>query len=244
MTDPDTKDEGEQRILVVEDEHHLAAGLKLNLELEGYRVDVAGTGREAGERILSSGGYDAVVLDVMLPDLDGFELCRRLRGSGNYLPIIMLTARSDAEDRVQGLEAGADDYMVKPFELEELLARVRSVLRRRRWERGTDHPPRESVLAFGRAKINFDTHEVTIEDASVRLTQLELDLLRYFARNPGRVLSRDELLEEVWKLRNYSATRTVDNFISRLRRHFEDDPSDPKHFLSVRGAGYKFVPVP
>jgi DNA-binding response OmpR family regulator len=233
-----------QRILVVEDERHLAAGLKLNLELEGYAADIAGTGREAGERIIAAEGYDAVVLDVMLPDLDGFELCRRLRDAGNYMPIIMLTARSAPEDRVRGLEAGADDYMVKPFELEELMARVRSMLRRRRWERGADHPPREAVIAFGRARVNFDTHEVLVDGDPLRMTQLELDLLRYFAHHPGRVLSRDELLEEVWKLRNYSATRTVDNFISRLRRHFEDDPSEPRHFLSVRGAGYKFVPNP
>jgi DNA-binding response OmpR family regulator len=244
MADPSGNEAGAQRILVVEDERHLAAGLKLNLELEGYAVDIAGTGREAGERLLSSAGYDAIVLDVMLPDLDGFQLCRRLRDAGNYLPIIMLTARSAAEDRVRGLEAGADDYMVKPFELDELLARVRSVLRRRRWERGADHPPREAELAFGRAQVNFDTHEVRVDGEPLRLTQLELDLLRHFARNPGRVVSRDELLEEVWKLRNYSATRTVDNFISRLRRHFEENPSEPRHFVSVRGAGYKFVPTP
>jgi DNA-binding response OmpR family regulator len=244
MGDPNGSEAGAQRILVVEDERHLAAGLKLNLELEGYAVDIAGTGREAGERLLSSAGYDAIVLDVMLPDLDGFQLCRRLRDAGNYLPIIMLTARSAAEDRVRGLEAGADDYMVKPFELDELLARVRSVLRRRRWERGADHPPRDAELAFGRAQVNFDTHEVRVDGELLRLTQLELDLLRHFARNPGRVVSRDELLEEVWKLRNYSATRTVDNFISRLRRHFEENPSEPRHFVSVRGAGYKFVPSP
>lgn len=244
MAGDEEKQGATQQILVVEDERHLAAGLKLNLELEGYRVDIAGTAREAGEQILAAQGYDALVLDVMLPDLDGFQLCRRLRDAGNYMPIIMLTARSAAEDRVRGLEAGADDYMVKPFELEELLARVRSMLRRRRWERGAEHPPRETVLAFGGAKVNFDTHEVQMNGDPVSLTQLELDLLRYFAQHPGRVLSRDELLEEVWKLRNYSATRTVDNFISRLRRHFEQDPAAPKHFLSVRGAGYKFVPDP
>ncbi|MFW6050656.1 MAG: response regulator transcription factor [Myxococcota bacterium] len=233
-----------QQILIVEDERHLAAGLKLNLELEGYRVDLAATAREAGERLVRPDAYDAIVLDVMLPDLDGFQLCRRLRDSGNYVPIVMLTARNSADDRVQGLEAGADDYLVKPFELEELLARMRSVLRRRRWERGTDQPPRRSELSFGRARVNFETHEVVVDGEPQRLTQLELDLLRYFARNPGRVISRDELLENVWKLRNYSATRTVDNFISRLRRHFEPDPSEPKHFLSVRGAGYKFLPQP
>ncbi|MBX3250091.1 MAG: response regulator transcription factor [Myxococcales bacterium] len=230
------------RLLVVEDEEHLAAGLKLNLELEGYGVDVATSARAASERLVaSSNGYDAIVLDVMLPDLDGFELCRRLRDAGNFVPVIMLTARSAAEDRVRGLEAGADDYMVKPFSLEELLARVRSLLRRRAWEgrRGTTS---SSVLAFGRAHVDFDTHEVTVAGEALKLTQLELDLLKYFSEHPQRVLSREELMEKVWKLRNYGYTRTVDNFIGRLRKHFEEDATDPRHFLSVRGAGYKFVP--
>jgi DNA-binding response OmpR family regulator len=231
-----------QRLLVVEDEGHLAQGLKLNLELEGYSVDLASTGRQAGQRLLNPDGYDAIVLDVMLPDVDGFALCRRLREAGNYVPVIMLTARSAAEDRVMGLEAGADDYMVKPFQLDELLARVRSVLRRRQWERGAEAAPRENVLVFGPARVNFETHEVEIDGHPVRLTQLELDLLRYLSSRPGRVVARDELLEQVWKLRNYSTTRTVDNFIGRLRKHFELDPSRPTHFVSVRGAGYKFVP--
>ncbi len=235
-----TTDES-QRLLVVEDEDHLAAGLKLNLELEGYRVEVAANAKEAGQRLLDPSGYDAIVLDVMLPDVNGFDLCRRFREAGNFIPVIMLTARSSPDDRVRGLEAGADDYMVKPFELGELLARVRSVLRRRRWEQNAGNHVKASTLSFGRADINFDTHEVSVAGENVQLTQLELDLLRYFAENAGRVLSRTELLERVWKLRNYSNTRTVDNFISRLRRRFESDPSDPNHFLSVRGAGYKFI---
>lgn len=230
-----------QRLLVVEDEEHLAAGLKLNLELEGYRVDVAANAREAGQRLLDPVGYDAIVLDVMLPDVNGFELCQKLREAGNFVPVIMLTARSAPEDRVRGLEVGADDYMVKPFELGELLARVRSVLRRQRWEQVSGNHAKARTLSFGQAQINFDTHEVMVAGQNVQLTQLELDLLRYFAENAGRVLSRTELLERVWKLRNYGNTRTVDNFISRLRRRFEADPSDPIHFLSIRGAGYKFV---
>lgn len=229
-----------QRLLIVEDEDHLAAGLKLNLELEGYRVDVAANAKEAGQRLLDPSGYDAIVLDVMLPDVNGFDLCRKFRDAGNFIPVIMLTARSSPDDRVRGLEAGADDYLVKPFELDELLARVRSVLRRQRWEKTTGSP-KASTLAFGEAQIDFETHEVTVRGEPVQLTQLELDLLRYFAENAGRVLSRTELLERVWKLRNYGNTRTVDNFISRLRRRFEADPSSPTHFLSVRGAGYKFV---
>ncbi len=232
-----------QRLLVVEDEDHLAAGLKLNLELEGYEVDVAGTAREASERLVQPEGYDALVLDVMLPDLDGFELCQRLRKAGHFVPVIMLTARSSAEDRVRGLEAGADDYMVKPFSLDELLARVRSMLRRREWEaQNGEHE--SATLSFGEVVVDFDTHEVSVGGEPRKLTQLELDLLRYFAENAGRVLSRDELLQKVWKLRNYSQTRTVDNFLSRLRRHFEPDPKSPVHFVSVRGAGYKFLPDP
>ena len=230
-----------QRLLVVEDEDHLAAGLKLNLELEGYRVDVAANAKEAGQRLLNPAGYDAIVLDVMLPDVNGFDLCQKLREAGNFIPVIMLTARSSPDDRVRGLEAGADDYMVKPFELGELLARVRSVLRRRQWEQDAGNHVKSSRLSFGDAEIDFDTHEVKVAGEPIQLTQLELDLLRYFAENAGRVLSRTELLERVWKLRNYNNTRTVDNFISRLRRRFEGDPSDPTHFLSVRGAGYKFI---
>ncbi|MFZ1863347.1 MAG: response regulator transcription factor [Polyangiales bacterium] len=230
-----------ERLLVIEDEDHLAAGLKLNLELEGYRVDVAANAKEAGQRLLAPAGYDAIVLDVMLPDVNGFELCQKLREAGNFVPVIMLTARSAPEDRVRGLEVGADDYMVKPFELGELLARVRSVLRRQRWEHVSGTHAKARTLSFGQAQINFDTHEVMVAGQEVQLTQLELDLLRYFAENAGRVLSRTELLERVWKLRNYGNTRTVDNFISRLRRRFETDPSEPVHFLSIRGAGYKFV---
>jgi two-component system OmpR family response regulator len=228
--------------LVVEDEEHLAAGLKLNLELEGYAVDLAGTAREAGEHLLQRDAYDAIVLDVQLPDVDGFELCRKIRSAGNYTPVIMLTARAAAEDRVHGLEVGADDYLVKPFELDELLARVRSLLRRRQWERHEETPPRSSRVTFGRAVIDFDSYDVVVDGEALKMTRLELDMVRYFVENPGRVISREELLEHVWKLRNYTTARTVDNFISRLRRHFEIDPARPRHFLSVRGAGYKFVP--
>ncbi len=229
-------------MLVVEDEHHLAAGLKLNLELEGYQVDVVGTGRAAAERLARAEDYDAIVLDVMLPDIDGFELCRRVRDSGNLTPVLMLTARGAAEDRVEGLDAGADDYLAKPFQLAELLARVRSLLRRRRWDTG-GAPPHE-VLVFGEARVDFSTHEANCRGRPVELTRLEVDLVRYFAANAGRVISREELLEQVWKLRNYPNTRTVDNFIVRLRRHFEPDPAEPVHFLSVRGSGYRFLPEP
>ncbi len=231
-------------VLVVEDETHLAAGLKLNLELDGYRVLNARTVREAGAQLVQSDPIDLILLDVMLPDGDGYSFCRQLRDTGHYMPVIMLTARSAAEDRVRGLDSGADDYMPKPFELPELLARVRSALRRSGW-RQADAPPAERALGtlrFGEAVIDFDTHEATAFGKPLRLTQLELDLVRYFAQHPGRVLSRDELLERVWKLRNAPNTRSVDNFIARLRKLFEREPEKPLHFVSHRGAGYRFVP--
>lgn len=227
-------------ILVVEDEDHLAAGLKLNLSLEGFDVEIAKNGREAMNAFLGPRAFDLVVLDVMLPDTDGFVICGRLRDSGNFIPVIMLTARSAAEDRVRGLDAGADDYLSKPFEFDELVARLRSLLRRQSWQGTREN--RESSLAFGQATIDFDTHKVTVNGESHNLTHLELELLRYFADNAGRVVSRDELLEKVWKMRHFPNTRTVDNFISRLRKVFETDPKQPKHFLSHRGAGYRFVP--
>ena len=230
---------------MVEDEEHLALGLKFNFELEGYDVDVAATAREGQRLLAQASAYDAIVLDVMLPDLDGFEVCRTLRQAGDYTPVVMLTARAAPEDRVEGLEAGADDYLVKPFDLAELLARVRSSIRRREWDGApTDALGGEGVLRFGEAEVDFDRHEILMRGEPVHLTRLELDLVRYFSRNAGRVLDRSELLEEVWKLRNYPATRTVDNFISRLRRHFEQDAAKPRHFLSVRGAGYRFDPEP
>lgn len=230
-------------VLVVEDEAHLAAGLRLNLELDGYRVVNARTVREAGAQLVQSAPIDLILLDVNLPDGDGYTFCKQLRDAGQYLPVIMLTARSAAEERVRGLDSGADDYMPKPFELAELLARVRSALRRSGWRR-SDTPPDTTLgeLRFGEALINFDTHEATAFGKPVRLTQLELDLVQYFAQNVGRVLSREELLERVWKLRNAPNTRSVDNFILRLRKYFERLPDKPVHFLSHRGAGYRFVP--
>jgi DNA-binding response OmpR family regulator len=239
-----TGESGDQaRILVVEDEAHIAAGLKLNLELEGYAVEVAKTVRETASYLVRNNAFDLIILDVMLPDGDGFTLCRKLREAGDYTPVIMLTARNSADDRVRGLNTGADDYLAKPFELAELLARVRSALRRRSWEaRDTLSETGRGVLRFGEAYVNFDTHEATAFGKPVRLTQLELDLLYYFSRHPNRVLTREHLLEHVWKLRNAPNTRSVDNFIVRLRRYFEPAPDKPIYFVSHRGAGYKFVP--
>lgn len=229
-------------LLVVEDEDHLAAGLKLNFELEGYRVDLARSGREAATLMLQPEHYAAIILDVTLPDMDGFELCEKLRNAGNLTPVLMLTARNAIEDRVTGLTVGADDYVTKPFELAELLARVRSLLRRRNWEQSQGQEPTPLVLELGDATVDFETHQVKVRGQDLQLTKLELDLLRYFAENPGRVLSRVELQEKVWKLQNYPNRRMVDNFIMRLRRHFEPDPKKPSLFVSVRGAGYKFMP--
>jgi DNA-binding response OmpR family regulator len=241
-TVPATGDALRATVLVVEDEAHLAAGLRLNLELDGYRVVVARSVREATAQLLQSAPIDLILLDVTLPDGDGYSFCKQLRDAGQYMPVIMLTARSAAEERVRGLDSGADDYMPKPFELPELLARVRSALRRSGWRQADT--PTEAVrgtLRFGEAVINFDTHEATAFGKPVRLTQLELDLVHYFAQNAGRVLSREELLERVWNLRNAPNTRSVDNFIVRLRKYFEPLPDKPVHFLSNRGTGYRFL---
>jgi DNA-binding response OmpR family regulator len=230
-------------VLVVEDEAHLATGLKLNLELDGYRVALARSLREAAAQLIEAAPIDLILLDVTLPDGEGYGFCKQLRDAGQYVPVIMLTARSAAEERVRGLDSGADDYMPKPFVLPELLARVRSALRRSGW-RQQDAPAEiaRGTLQFGTARINFDTHEASSAGKAVRLTQLELDLLYYFSLHPGRVLSRDELLERVWNLRNAPNTRSVDNFIGRLRRYFEPLPDKPVHFLSHRGSGYRFIP--
>jgi DNA-binding response OmpR family regulator len=230
------------RLLLVEDEEHLAAGLKLNFELEGYGVDVARSGREAAALLLPPQQFDAIILDVTLPDVSGFKLCQKLRDAGNRTPVLMLTARAAVHDRVEGLNVGADDYVTKPFELAELLARVRSLLRRRSWEQSQGQEPSISMLRLGEAVVDFESHRVEVGGQERQLTKLELDLLRYLAASPGRVIDRDELLEKVWKLQNYPNGRMIDNFIMRLRRHFEPDPKRPRYFLSVRGAGYKFVP--
>jgi DNA-binding response OmpR family regulator len=233
-----------QRILVVEDERNIAAGLKLNFELEGYAVEVAGSARDAAALLAGSDHFALILLDVMLPDADGFQVCRRIRAAGDFTPVLMLTARDTTEDRVRGLEAGADDYITKPFELEELIARVRSMLRRRGWEQSSSAQSAHFTLRFGGAEVDFERGEVSVRGAPVSLTRLELDLLRYFAENPRKVCSRAELQAEVWKLDNYPNSRMVDNFILRLRKHFEEEPSSPRHFLVARGAGYKFVPDP
>jgi DNA-binding response OmpR family regulator len=235
------------RVLIVEDEEHLAAGLRFNLEAEGYVVETVGDGEAALELLLGGAGFDVVVLDVMLPGKDGFEVAKELRASGQYVPVLMLTARGRPEDVLRGFEAGTDDYLPKPFELAILLARLHGLLRRREWHsRGQRRQTNAEteVYSFGGKTIDFGALELEARGRVVRLTLMEAELLRYLVRNAGRAVSRREILEDVWNLREDTDTRAIDNFIVRLRRYVEDDPSNPRHLLTVRGVGYRFVPEP
>lgn len=237
----------ETRILVVEDEEAIAEGLLLNLRRKGYHPELASDGQEALER--AGEGWDLIVLDVRLPGVDGFTVCRRLRDGGDLTPILMLTARDQPDDVVYGLKLGADDYLVKPFDLGELLARVESLLRRRAWSRtaggdgapaGAAEPPRR--LEFGDYWVDFGTYEAKTRQGVVQLSQKEIAVLRVFASRPHQVVTRRELLAEVWELPHHPNTRVVDNVIVALRKAFEEDAWRPRHLLSVRGVGYRFVP--
>jgi two-component system OmpR family response regulator len=240
---PRILDKAMKHILVVEDEQHLAFGIKYNLEAEGYEVTTAGDG-PAALRLFEEApqGVDLVILDLMLPGMSGYAVCEALREKGNDVPVLMLSARTLVEDRIRGYDVGADQYLQKPFELEELLSMTRNLLSRRARSGGS--PGRSEIAAvfeFGRAHVNFDTFEVSVAGEPVRLTHTEMKLLRYFVENEGSVVTRNELLEHVWGMSHMPTTRTVDNFIVNLRKYFELDPANPKHFLSVRGAGYRFV---
>ena len=232
------------KILIVEDEQHLADGLRFNLEAEGYMVDVTGDGAPALE-LLETTKFDGVVLDVMLPTVDGFKVARTMRERQDYTPILMLTARGRPEDVLQGFEAGADDYLAKPFELQIFLARLGGLLRRREWLRAeskaTDMPA--AITVNGRS-IDFENLELTNGDEHVHLTLMEANLLRYLIENEGRPVSRKAILEEVWHLQEDTDTRAIDNFIVRLRRHLEDEPNNPKVLQTVRGIGYRFIARP
>jgi len=238
------------RILIVEDEQHIAEGLRFNLEAEGHEATIAADGERAVTILLEERRpFDVVILDVMLPGKDGFAVTSELRAAGQFVPILMLTARGNAADVLRGFEAGTDDYLPKPFDLSIVMARVNGLLRRRRWnEQGppaADVPPRDAgpdVYAFAGRTLDFTAMEVRARNRTHRLTVMECDLLRYLVRNAGQPVSRRAILEEVWGLPPDLDTRAIDNFIVRLRRYLEDRPGTPKFLLTVRGVGYRFVP--
>lgn len=230
------------RILIVEDEEHLATGLKFNFEAEGYDVSVATDGPSALKIFLEkAGAVDLIVLDLMLPGMSGYETCTALRAIDKEVPILVLSARSLSEDRTRAFECGTDQYLTKPFELRELLSRVKNLLERRRLPRPAAQENDPNVHEFANARIDFRKYEVTVDNKPRKLTPFEMKLLELFVKNEGVVFSRAELLDKVWGISPAPATRTVDNFMMRLRKHFEVDPAQPRHFLSVRGAGYRFV---
>jgi two-component system alkaline phosphatase synthesis response regulator PhoP len=257
-------------VLVVEDEKHLADGLRFNLEAEGYTVETVGDGEAALSLLMEKHKhFDAVVLDVMLPGKDGFTVAAELRQAGQYVPVLMLTARSRPEDVLRGFESGADDYLPKPFELSVLIARLNGLLRRREWlqltlnksqtppgsderlsrigvgnkqrDGSTELDSKDELFVFDGKTIDFRELEIRTKDQTVRLTLMEAELLRHLIKHEGRVVSRKLLLEEVWGLREDTDTRAIDNFIVRLRKYIEDEPSKPRHLLTVRKVGYRFV---
>lgn len=254
-------------VLIVEDEKHLADGLRFNLEAEGYTVAVDGDGEAALERLIEKRErFDVLILDVMLPGKDGFRVATEIREAGQFVPILMLTARGRPEDVLRGFEAGADDYLPKPFELAVLMARINGLLRRRAWFRldqsSREKPessisgksagresaikeestePEDELFTFNGKAIDFGALELRTTEQTVRLTLMEAEVLRYLIKHEGRVVSRKSLLEEVWGLHEDTDTRAIDNFIVRLRKYLEDEPSKPKYLLTVRGVGYRFI---
>jgi len=224
------------RILIIEDEPDLRKGLEVNLAREGFKVFQASNG-ETGISLAIKHNPDLILLDVMMPGMNGIDVCREIRRRGIDIPIIMLTARSDEIDRVVGLEVGADDYVTKPFSVRELVARIRARLRRL-VKTDEDGLPR---YAFGKVELDFEKLQARRAGQPVELTPREFDILRLLIQCRGEVVSRDRLLDEVWGFENFPTTRTVDNFIMKLRKKLEDDPADPKHILSIYGEGYKFV---
>jgi len=238
------------RILVVEDEQHLAEGLRFNLAAEHHDVEMVDTGEAALEQLLANPHrFDLVILDVMLPGITGFAVVADLRRAGQFLPVLMLTARGRAEDVLEGFQSGADDYLPKPFELPILMARVQGLLRRREWfQLGRDRQPSAPTVAsrftFRERTIDFEQLEVHMGDKAMPLTLMEASLLRYLVEHEGRPVSRKTILEKVWGVREDTDTRAIDNFIVRLRRYLEDEPARPRHLQTVRGVGYRFVADP
>jgi DNA-binding response OmpR family regulator len=250
------------RVLVVEDEAHLAQGLRFNLEAEGYSAEVVGDGEAATGRLLDQKEiFDAVVLDIMLPGKDGFSVVSELRAARNYVPVLMLTARGRPEDVLKGFASGADDYLAKPFDLSILLARLQGLLRRSQWMNAANAGSKDSSdapevadspsnsgdfgsFSFSGRTIDFGSLELRSGDNVIHLTMMESELLRHLVSNDGRVVSRKQILEEVWGLHEDTDTRAIDNFIVRLRRYIEEDPAEPRHLLTVRGVGYRFLANP
>ena len=233
-----------KRILIVEDERHIAKGLRFNLEAEGFGAVVADTGEDALERIRGGTAFDAMLVDVMLPGMDGFELVRELRSLGCFVPVMMLTARRRPEDIVRGISAGADDYLAKPFDLAVLLARIRSLLRRQLWSAAGRGQAVLDRYEFNGRTVDFARQQLVVDGETRNLTLLEAKLLHYLITNEGRNVSRQRLLQDVWGMREDTDTRAVDNFIVRLRRSIEPNPAKPRHVLTVRGVGYRFVKDP
>lgn len=233
-----------KHILIVEDEEHLAIGIKYNLEAEGYQVTSVAEGPAALARLEEEPAIDLVILDIMLPGMSGYTVCETLRERGSFVPVLLLTARTLPEDRARGFDAGANQYLTKPFELDELLSRTKNLLRLHANRPPLAETTEPEVYRFGAAVVDFTSHEVRIDGQPVRMTKLELELLKYFLTNEGRVISREELLREVWRMPPLMNSRAPDQFVSRLRKAFEREPSSPKHFLTVREAGYRFVAAP
>jgi DNA-binding response OmpR family regulator len=238
------------RILVVEDEQHLAEGLRFNLEAEGYQVNVVETGESALATLgKKDSAYDVVILDVMLPGIDGFAVMTEMRRAGQYIPTLMLTARGHPDDVLRGFAAGADDYLTKPFELAILIARIRGLLRRQEWLRaslnhGPTAPEPGGTFVFGDKSVHFGRLELHVREQVFPLTLMEANVLRYLIQHENQAVSRKAMLEDVWGLHEDTDTRAIDNFIVRLRRYIEDDPTHPRHLLTVRGVGYRFVALP
>ncbi len=239
------------RVLIVEDELHLAEGLRFNLEAEEYEVKVVETGEAALEALRATPGFDVIVLDVMLPGMDGFAVMTEMRQSGHFVPTLILTARGNPDDVLRGFAAGADDYLTKPFDLAILMARLRGLLRRRDWLRASinpapNHAPenRPEAFTFGDKSVHFDLLELRVGEQVFPLTLMEANVLRYLIRHEGKPVSRKALLEEVWGLHEDTDTRAIDNFMVRLRRYIEEDARRPRHLLTVRGVGYRFVARP
>jgi len=237
------------RILIVEDEQHLAEGLRFNLEAEGYQVQVVETGEGALDLLTKDPAFDVLVLDVMLPGKDGFTVMSELRQGGLFIPTLMLTARGHPDDVLKGFAAGADDYLTKPFDLAILIARLSGLMRRREWLRASmnhleTRPEPRDVFTFGDKSVHFDLLELRVRDQVFPLTLMEVNVLRYLIQHEGKPVSRKAMLEEVWGLHEDTDTRAIDNFIVRLRRYIEDNPGKPRHLLTVRSVGYRFIASP